>query len=1143
MIKAKKDAAPVLHVRISTAAANTKRGTSPPKGANAMRSILCFAVLAHLAVSSSPAFALDWFTGTVTGTAAVTITSTRTFTLKIVGMKVKLMRKDFLADTEIAKTVTTEGGLFELPFAEQDGAASWDLYVKFVAENEEASVRVRKRFVGTKETREEDYKKSDPIRVPANQHTEKDLGTVFLDAGETKPQLFHWANRARQFVEAELGADVFPSGNAGTIDILQMPTGFGGGTSFFFPGGYQSLLILWLTELNTVLGSTPVLELLPGIAQLIGPLVGIELAIVIYVNTQFSDRDAMYIGDNAQYDENTVFHEFGHFLMWHLQNESWANPIEASFSTHGFSYNAANSKIAWTEGFANGFAMIVDTWSQADDGEMFFYGTSNYEDRAAFAPELRTWCMTTGGCGVQGLTHGYVSEWYVGTAMYDLWDGPDRLPPASPSTSWDDSAAMLGIDDLQLSFSRLMQPLLNNQGTGGFHCPSTDVICTAVAPIGSDPDQESFLILDAVEYHAALVDLDSFNDSAITDIFHRNGILNLVPDSQLTPPTRDWLNTDKLSFVRTILTPAFVSTSPDLLESKGVNLQTFTVSISELSSPNDDFGFGGDTAGETTGVLSDDLVVGGAAVLGGSTFFLNGTTFFGFQNAGNSYSQPLGVRPLLEPTFEVTVTEGTVIDAHDGGTIRLGDVTQGRTAELIFEAGSTLVLGGGRTGNFLERERIPDGAFMALGPMVSKGKLILERHSRVVIERGATLVIDQGAEISLGQNTELVIRGELDIRPDATLWYNSWQGGRIIFDLPDRDGEPNFTMASSGRIVLNEVTFEIASYSYVRPTDIFGPEIIIEHNATGQFGAEAYLDVGRARFELDESTIEASEGVPHAGLLLRGGTHSIALSTISGGAPCIHDHMEAGAASLVMDEMTFTGCETSIEVIDLSVVLTDSSVSSCSVGIDVDSGSATVANSDISSCGIGIAAVMSAGGVSVSDGSITGSIDAGVDAVGHVNAPLSGVMLRNVTLAGNGVGARAHANTRLRAESSRITHNGSGFRLSSGAILDISNNAANEFHYNAKSVELYFSDVPRLNNGGNAFYPQQDTPQVDGLMISGTTGESALPTCAGANRNLAASTNTWNHSFNAVFGWMVSTMNLGPYDFKDSSGCPYTLVP
>ena len=892
-----------------------------------MHTLIKLLTIGFVLIPPGIAAAQNNFSGTVRGHAATTIdySDGSTSRLYIVGMKVRLMRQDAFGDSIIAETVTTEGGDFELTFGTSDGAASWDLYLRFVAENADGSVRVRRRLLFSKETREEDVHDDDLNGVLPNVPLDEDVGDVLLDANETRPQLLHWANRARSFVDSEMGPGVFPAGNDGTLDILRSP--LGSSQTFFFPGGLQTQLAMYLAELNAVVGSNAVVMLLPGIAQVIAAIgVPVNVAILGYINQQFSDRDTIYIDDSNQHDENTAFHEFGHFLMWHLQAESWLNPLEASFAIHAITLNAANSSLAWTEGFANGFSMMVDTWSRADDGEFGIYGDPNpattpartYEDRGQYPIETQLSCTGVAVCTTQGVTHGYVSEWTIGTTLYDLWDGPDRFDPADPASQWDDRAAGVWVDDLQLSLAQILQPLLNNQGTGGFHCPAADIVCQALLQVGAEPDQEQYLLDNFIDYHAALIALEAPRTMLISDVFHQNAVLNLTAAAASSPVTQDLLNTDALSFVRTISYPVF-DINNGFVSTTAMNSETFTVSVSELTESNDSFNYGSDGAGATSGVLSDDLTIGGTATGGSATLFVNGNGLYGWQSAANIYGSPIGSTLIVEPSFEVEVTDGVTIDVHDGGQLTLGNAQAMHTAEMLFQAGSTLVLGAGMSGNVLEQEAIPDGAMTALGPKVSKGKLFLHSNSRLVIERGAKLVIERGAEITLATNAQLVIRGDLEIRDDATLWYNAWQGGRIVFDLPNENGEPNFTMTASARLLINEVTFEIAADSYVRPTDIFGPEITIEHGATGMLGRDAYIDASRANFELEDSTIEGDTASPHAGIILRGHSHTIADSTIRGGAPGIHDSAVTGSAGLVMSGMTFENCETSIEVRDLPV--------------------------------------------------------------------------------------------------------------------------------------------------------------------------------------------------------------------------------
>jgi len=98
----------------------------------------------------------------------------------------------------------------------------------------------------------------------------------------------------------------------------------------------------------------------------------------------------------------------------------------------------------------------------------------------------------------------------------------------------------------------------------------------------------------------------------------------------------------------------------------------------------------------------------------------------------------------------------TLLDVATGGSLVLGDA--GRTAELRFQAGTTLQLRAG-------------------------AKLVVNAGSRLILEPGATLIYEAGAEIQLqGDDAVLEIRGATRLGPDAAFAFTG--SGHVRFAVP-----------------------------------------------------------------------------------------------------------------------------------------------------------------------------------------------------------------------------------------------------------------------------------------------------------------------------------------------------------------------
>lgn len=1055
--------------------------------------------------------------------------------LFIVGMKVELLKKDAFADTVIAEGVTGELGAFHLEFATTDSASKIELYLKFIAENgdasinEDPSIRVLKKLATSKVTRSETFRKSNPIIAQAGIRVSENFDAIELDNEETKPQLLHWANRSKQLVESESSFS-FPAGQDGRLDILAMP--LGAQTSFFFPGGFQTELIAFLIDLHSA-STTAVAAIFPELGLILAQVgVLVDTAITTYVNTQFSDQDAIYISDNGQLNENTIYHEFGHFLMWHLQDESWLNPLDASFSRHFEFANAPNSKLAWTEGFPNGFSMIVDSWSRLDDGEYGFDGIDEYEDRSLRTLEdsLRIIDCTTGGstCNGQVLSHGYVSEWYVGTTLYDLWDGAENLqliaPPVTPEEHEDpvvDNSVTPPVttinDQVGLSFADIIQPLRNNQGTGGFHHLLNN--------------QEQFLINDFVQYHEELLALTfplipGKNEKCrlgreITDLFHYNGIRNLHNslDTAKFPDllSADFLNTDILYFDRDVETEFYILDNNQTFVRESTVFQPFSVDVTELVDSNDSFNYSSTAANDFNGVLSDDLRVSGTVTAGSAVLSFNNSGFYGWQSVSNNYNMPLSAIPVFEDEFNVSLCGGMTLEINDGGSVVVGDAITTHSSQVTLESGGEFILGGHNK---------------------SKGRLVINANSRFVVERDATLRINPGAEILLiGANAVLEIRGNLVISAGAEFSYTSSGGGYVLFDLPDNDGMPNVVMDATASIMLDEVPFKVAENSYIRPDDIAGPLFTIRNFATGYFRDNAYIDVSQSYFTLDNATIKLDDGASsHKGVILNGAGHLITNSMVSGGDPGIYDSNKSGNVPLAIDTTQFFNCGTAVEAVDLDVNLRKVRISTSKTGLKTVRGSAELLRTELLSNDTGWWAIQHSQQSSMRGGSASGNHEYGLRIEAQFGSELS---LKKVDFLKNQVGMWVDGAGSVTPKKSRFNFNSrSGMLLSGGALLDMNKNAGNVFSHNPVSVELEGAGVPVLLNGHNNFYPFSLTD--DGLAFSGTIANDLNCSDPLFNPNISAGGNNWHTSFNPV---PVIGLANGPYDITSSLGCVYILIP
>ncbi len=160
--------------------------------------------------------------------------------------------------------------------------------------------------------------------------------------------------------------------------------------------------------------------------------------------------------------ENTVYHEFGHYIMWELQNRNWiAMWCETGDCSHTWG-SENTSRLAWCEGWADAMQMILDAYWRNEDGEYGFNKGGGtwplFERRINFGNNINT---------------GLWAEYYIACAIYDLWDGHDKglsgnIPGSSPSIhAYNDINNWNTEDNIELSFSQIIQPILNHSGATG----------------------------------------------------------------------------------------------------------------------------------------------------------------------------------------------------------------------------------------------------------------------------------------------------------------------------------------------------------------------------------------------------------------------------------------------------------------------------------------------------------------------------------------------------------------------------------------------------------------------------------------------------------------------------------------------------
>jgi hypothetical protein len=394
----------------------------------------------NINVFSVAAIRKQHFSGTVTGRLVDNIVNDlgNTVQIPLTGVKVKLIENDKLFDDQFGGDVTDANGEFSITFTniEQTGEdGNIELRLEFLTENSEFNFKIVNSSFGA------EIKGASAIRGEVFLGTFSDNQTINL---------------------GDVGADAMP-------DALV--------TTHFFTNAY-----------SYVSDNVP-----NDIAEDL-----VEHQLIVRANDQNGNNFIPQFGSAAPpptmrlrserlRHENTIYHEFGHYLHWVLMGFNWPDPRSDedclpdfdAFFEHGYS-EPSHIRLAWTEGFANYIRYVLDAAFWEEDSEFQIYGQGGARNRTANETErIRNLAL---------VFDAYRSEAYIGSAMYDLWDGPNKnLPELSDPSDlgvlaniegvapalvsihpFDDSdgtgfgSNWSGPDDIEFTFAQTLEPIIKH---------------------------------------------------------------------------------------------------------------------------------------------------------------------------------------------------------------------------------------------------------------------------------------------------------------------------------------------------------------------------------------------------------------------------------------------------------------------------------------------------------------------------------------------------------------------------------------------------------------------------------------------------------------------------------------------------------
>ena len=506
-----------------------------------------------------------------------------------------------------------------------------------------------------------------------------------------------------------------------------------------------------------------------------------------------SDR-AIRLGANTRTVEFVTMHELGHFVMHDLTK---ASVLPGPGGQHTGYYNNHSPGVTITEGFADGFAFIMDEMTYQDLDRESGRGHVGilYHNR-----------LTFGGFINPNLTSPFVSELTLGEIMLDLWDGPNNLAavnnPLAPGFYEDAGDASLGyVEQYEMPLSRILSPLFYT---------SRNTIS---------------------EYFAGLLGDNATNaadNQRIRDVWYYN--FNSSASSSINTMAFKVLNMDEIDPAVTFTTPKFTGTSfpgnPD-----GTITNTYrNTDIGVLNGPNDSFNVTTyvrdeyDTAGRliyrdtknANGVtLTDPVLVTNGAELG---------LHSGAQPRWQSRTGGLVQYTKRTDHLEIALRAQARITLADGTRSYIGSVSPYQTTSvslyedtyIVVEKGATLKIEAGSTLNVWEK-----GTLLVRngGTLLADGNVRLSPSSTLYVDAGAQMGVRPGVGLPTGLacTNELAACGTVNIDNRGVINTGS-RNEALQFD-----GNDAVTIPNTNSLVNTSLTQQFAVEVFLRASNLGAP--------------------------------------------------------------------------------------------------------------------------------------------------------------------------------------------------------------------------------------------------------------------------------------------------------------------------------
>ncbi|CAN5877451.1 hypothetical protein BH11BAC7_BH11BAC7_15200 [soil metagenome] len=580
---------------------------------------------------------------------------------------------------------------------------------------------------------------------------------------------------------------------------------------------------------------------------------------------------AIWMASGNVITESTTWHEFGHYLMWHLQGQCWIDPVSGSFTTHTPSNDNANTRIAWTEGWASGFMAICDAHYWQIDNEAFRDDWGwNYEKE-----------RNNNNSIISGINNGFRNEFFISCAIFDLWDGADKYSVV-PTDGFADASTWTNniTDQTSLSFQQ---------------------ICTVISlgdlQYGSNGNIESIqgFYRKVVQYLGCGYDLGN-----IRQCFVQNQINHDIANSA----------------AHSMSTDAVVKSHPEIFSGQSLLLNlnysyTFHYfdDITLLSGLTEAFNYGADQSTNDQGYIRDNLTIQNSG-----TFYVNGN----LQNYYPPENYPL---PLTNSVMNIDVCNSPIITIQNNGRFVVGNPANGRIGNVYFKAGSTLYLKA--NGKLI----INDGSKL----IIEEGARIIYEQGAQIELLGNNAVLEIKGILELGANADFTFTYPNSVSGYVRFSRASY----VPYDINDPSYQivapPSASIHFLGLNRTDKV-LEIDQSGLWIPDWLTTFSVINGKVFFGSITSNPILAIG-SPVVLKFSDFETQAPAMGQGVCLFGQSHVVQgchFTNLQTGLTALNFYW---GTPLKVTSSTFTGCGTGINVVDKGVKILACTFDNCGNGL------------------------------------------------------------------------------------------------------------------------------------------------------------------------------------------------------------------